>query len=155
MSVIKSDLGTANKNIVAETLANSNAISELKDLVLKSIDIVESNFEERGEEGQPKKVKVRDERAFEADFVTEFEDSKEEKFNENSLVYVGVDYIFNIPKKLWMFKKVGHQNYLDELCYNNNVYFANQSNFELHLVDRSNYKTFLTPKTAEKVGKVI
>lgn len=27
------------------------------------------------------------------------------------------DYVFSIPKKLWMFRKESHSNYLDELCY--------------------------------------
>lgn len=70
-------------------------------------------------------------------------------------MHVGEDYIFNIPKKVWMFKKESHSNYLDELCYKNNAHFASISNYDIVYIDMNNYRQHLTPKGGDTIYKFI
>lgn len=44
---------------------------------------------------------------------------------------------------------------MHELIYNNNLYFARQSKFEVVIVNRTNFRTHLPLKVGENVGKFI
>ena len=64
--------------------------------------------------------------------------------------YVDDKYIFEIPKKLWLYESED-STYMRGLIHSNNVYFAKKSSFDVVILSRNNYKNYLSQKGAEAI----
>ena len=131
LTLVKQDIATTNKNVEAQAEESLSELAEIKGLVLAAQPVNATR--------QPAAA----------------EHAAEQPFTAASEEYVGKDFVFDIPKKLWMFKKESHSNYLDELCYQNNAHFASLSHYQVAYVDSSNYRQYLSPSGAEGVHGLI
>jgi hypothetical protein len=61
---------------------------------------------------------------------------------------VADSYTMEIPKKLWLYEAV-RSTYMDELIHNNNLHYGKKSKYEVIMLNRTNYKAYLSLKGAE------
>ena len=59
-------------------------------------------------------------------------------------------YIFDIPKKLWLYEPED-STYIRGLIHSNNVYFAKKGSYDVVILSRNNYKKYLSQKGAEAI----
>lgn len=53
-----------------------------------------------------------------------------------------------IPRKLWLYE-AARSTYMNELIHNNNLYYGRKSKYEVIVLNRTNYKAYLSLRGAQ------
>jgi hypothetical protein len=61
---------------------------------------------------------------------------------------------FVIPKKLWVYIPTDN-SYFGQLTLDNNKHFGKESGFEVTIVNRSNFRSYLSKQKADEVEKLV